>query len=381
MVGEIFSRVPLTSLGAVRSTCKTWEALSRNHILGQKAARKSQFLEFMVKDFRVYSLRLDLQGVRNDELADASAKQISVPNHKVHTIHHFDGLFLFYPEGKDHSRLLVWNPYSGQTKLVKTTKSFCTFDAFALGYTDDNKNRNHKILRLFNSDYLNKGGPMEDHTEVYEFSTESWRVLDLDLNKLDTASGVSLKGNAYFFSHDITFEDGGGYAIDYERFLVCFDFTRERFGPRMPVPFHHEYPSIEIVSLYCVRDEKLAVLCSHEDTPEKIEIYISTTVEPNAVSWNTFLKLDLSLINGLPDGFPKDFSPLSFFIDEENKVAVFLDLDIINQHKYCYYEMVYIFGEDGFFKFVNTGLVWSPRTNPGMLVCSSYVSSLVQLRV
>ena len=43
--------------------------------------------------------------------------------------------------------------------------------------------------------------------------------------------GVSLKGNVYLFSQD---KEAGG---DVPRFLLCFDFTAERFVPRLPLPF------------------------------------------------------------------------------------------------------------------------------------------------
>ena len=41
-------------------------------------------------------------------------------------------------------------------------------------------------------------------------------------------------------------------------FLLCFDFTSERFGPRLPLPFHSS--DEETVTLSCIRDEQLAVL-------------------------------------------------------------------------------------------------------------------------
>ncbi|CAF2096779.1 BnaA05g12460D [Brassica napus] len=83
---EIFSRVPLTSLSAVRSTCKTWKALSKGQILGQKSAKK-QFMAFMMIEhhYSIYSLRFELQGIRNENYCydEDLGKHISMPTHQT----------------------------------------------------------------------------------------------------------------------------------------------------------------------------------------------------------------------------------------------------------------------------------------------------------
>lgn len=61
------------------------------------------------------------------------------------------------------------------------------------------------------------------------------------------------------------------------------------------------------------------MLYQHSDVYEIMEIWVTTKIEPNAVSWSKFLRVDMSLINGLP---ADDFGIKSFFIDEEKKVAV-----------------------------------------------------------
>ncbi|CAL9238768.1 unnamed protein product [Arabidopsis halleri] len=373
LVREIFSRVPLTSLSAVRSTCKKWNAISKDIIVGKKVEAKNQFLEFMIIDSRVCSLRLDLQGIRSEEdLIDLSMKQISIPNNndqvEISQVYHCDGLLLCIV--KDSSSLMVWNPYLGQTKWIQARNKFHEFDRFALGY--DN-NRNHKILRFLYNDDRNKGGPRKD-IDVYDFSYDSWRVLDVNypyLDKLLCHNGVSLKGNTYFFGREVTYT---------ENYLLCFDFTIERFGPRLPLPF--KPPSyIFNLTLSWVRDEKLAVLYNHYDTLETIEIWISTKIEPNAVSWKTFLTIDTTLINGLPNHFPIYFYATSFFIDEEKKVAVIFDfIDTYRRTETGRYHRACIVGDSGYFKSVNIGLVSNSQQKPCKLVSSSYVPSLVQLQ-
>ncbi|KAL9840424.1 putative F-box protein [Arabidopsis thaliana] len=126
---------------------------------------------------------------------------------------------------------------------------------------------------------------------------------------------------------------------DIEDYLLCFDFTTERFGPRLSLSFIPPSPIFEYLTLSWARDDKLAVLYCHYDTFDIIEIWISTKIEPNAVSWSTFLIVDMSLINGLTDDFFIRFEAKSFFIDEEKKVAILFDYKVTETG---HYQMAYI---------------------------------------
>jgi len=130
------------------------------------------------------------------------------------------------------------------------------------------------------------------------------------------------------------------------------------------------------LTLSWARDDKLAVLYSHYDTFDIVEIWISTKIEPNSVSWSTFLTVDMSLINGLTDDFLIRFEAKSFFIDEEKKVAVLFDYKVTETG---HYQMAYIVGDNGYFKSVNIGVISNSRWLGGKVVCSSYVPSLLQL--
>ncbi|EFH61263.1 hypothetical protein ARALYDRAFT_478813 [Arabidopsis lyrata subsp. lyrata] len=150
-------------------------------------------------------------------------------------------------------------------------------------------------------------------------------------------------------------------------FLLCFDFTAERFGPRLPLPFHSH--DEEIVSLSCVKEEQLAVL--YQNYAICLDIWITTMIEPTALSWSKFLKLGV------------------FFIDDEKKVAVVFDLDGYKKTETCRYQTAHIIGQYGYFKSVNIreapnlgkpdrfGFTLSIYCVP--LVCSSYVPSLVKI--
>lgn len=112
----------------------------------------------------------------------------------------------------------------------------------------------------------------DDQLEIYDLSSSnSWRVLNATLVKNIEiyCSSVSAKGNTYKFARD---KEEQGYL-----FLVCFDFTREIFGPRLPLPFNCN-PELELdVSLSSVKEERLAVLFEGD-------IWITNKVEPDEVN-------------------------------------------------------------------------------------------------
>uniref|UniRef100_A0A1J3CY13 F-box protein n=1 Tax=Noccaea caerulescens TaxID=107243 RepID=A0A1J3CY13_NOCCA len=57
---------------------------------------------------------------------------------------------------------------------------------------------------------------------------------------------------------------------------MCFDFTAERFAPRLPLPFTS--CCHDAVSLSSVREEQLVVLFQSSDTLD-LEIWVTTKIE------------------------------------------------------------------------------------------------------
>nr|Q9LQ46.2 RecName: Full=F-box protein At1g59680 [Arabidopsis thaliana] len=345
LVGEILSRVPLTSLSAVRCTCKSWNTLSKHQIFGKaELAATKQFLGFTVMDYKVCSLRFDLQGIRNDG-------DDFVDHGEVYDVFHSDGLLLCVT--KDHWRLVVWNPYLGQIRWIRARKQFGYSNMFSLGY--NNSNRNHKIIEV---SYVYDKTACPQYSEIYDFNSSSWRLVEINPVWFLHSDRVSLKGNTYFFAQDLLKD------AKIENYLLCFDFTAERFGPHLPLPVH----SYDDVTLSCVRQEQLALLYGNNETDDSLEIWITNQIDPNAVSWSIFLKVDIKPLIG----FPKDFDPGSFFIDEEKKVVVVYDLDghLYSTKKNCAYQRLYIIGEDGYFTSVKIKCSDSPEF-------SAYAPSLV----
>ncbi|KAF3600463.1 hypothetical protein F2Q69_00038512 [Brassica cretica] len=170
---EILSRVPLTSLSSVRSTCRKWDTLSQNRVFGTSAsAGRKQFLGFMLKDYKVCSMKLDLQGIGNErDFVNPSIKQVSILDQvDITQVFHCEGLLLCIT--KDKFRLLVWNTYLGQTRWIQPRNTYRSEDRYAIGYE---KNLNYKILRIF-GEYDTKGelGSIDEHLEQLAVLHVSW---------------------------------------------------------------------------------------------------------------------------------------------------------------------------------------------------------------
>ena len=172
--------------------------------------------------------------------------------------------------------------------------------------------------------------------------------------------GVSLKGNVYWFAQD---KEAGG---NVPGFLLCFDFTTERFAPRMPLPFESYFE--DEVTLSNVGEEQLAVLFQNLDTYE-MEVWVTTKVEPNGVSWSKFLAVDMS-----PLTWFQFFTGGSFLIDEERRVVVVFDGD--KNVSETSRNIAYFIGENDYFKEVDLGEVTTCEVFPHAF---SYVPSSVQI--
>ncbi|KAF2612456.1 hypothetical protein F2Q70_00009621 [Brassica cretica] len=179
-------------------------------------------------------------------------------------------------------------------------------------------------------------------------------VIDDDLTPDCTVSflhrGLSLKGNTYWYAQEKLDLNGPPEIKELPDFLLCFDFTTERFGPRLPLPFNAFFG--DIVTLSSVGEEQLAVLLQRCTSPAfTVNIWITSKIEPNAVSWrNVFLSVDMKpLIGTLFSMFGG-----SFFVDEEKKVAVVLDKDRGKSFPPTR-NIACIIGNNGYFKQVDLG--------------------------
>ncbi|KAG7578573.1 F-box domain [Arabidopsis thaliana x Arabidopsis arenosa] len=298
LVEEILSKTSITSLRAIGSTCKRWNTLSKDESFRKNHCGKAskEFLLNMTCHYdyesdQISPTRFNLQNIKDlpSSLKKIGNNDMLCP-FTIFNVYQCDGLLLLVTT--DNLRVVVWNPYLAQTRWIETQNKRLVTDLYAIGY--DNKN-NHKVM-WFSSMLFVKH-------KIYDFKSNSWRVLDITCD-CSFRRGASLKGNTYFVAKN-------------EKEIICFDFTTERFGPCMNLPFDFDGTD---VTLSCVREEQLAVFVHSCWTGTySMEIWITTKIEPNAVSWSKFLEVEVQDVYG---SFLSQFEVYSFFIDKEKKVAV-----------------------------------------------------------
>ncbi|XP_010489897.2 PREDICTED: putative F-box/kelch-repeat protein At3g17570 [Camelina sativa] len=332
---EILSRVPARSLQKLKPTCKRWYTLFKDPgFLKKNLGRAERGLLMLMNSSRVCSISINLPGIHNsvDPSFDVTGVLVSKNDPedvKISDIFQCNGLLLCTTTDR---RLVVWNPYTGQTRWIPNRSSNALFHKFVLGYEQDSCS--YKVLRYKSYDSL---GPLGAEFEIYEFNSDSWcSFYDVSPNCSFESKGVSLKGNTYWIASDTEGPFG--------TFGLRFDFTTKKFG-RFSLPFQSDDAGgvVDSMILSVVREEKLALLYERFEyftkDPSEMKIWVTNTKieEAKDLSWSDFLVVD----------FPKLMvtrmtNARSFLVDEEKKMVVFCDTDSDVQYR----TRVYFVGEN-----------------------------------
>ncbi|ESQ54179.1 hypothetical protein EUTSA_v10027013mg [Eutrema salsugineum] len=335
LVEEILSRVPATYLKRFRSICKRWKDLFKDGRFIEKnfgkAPKQSVVLLVMLTKLITFSVSNSLN------VADLSSIEFKVPlglknithlsdSEKVREVFHCGGLLLCTIT---QCELVVWNP--------------C--------YENNNNCLSFKILRYYHANNNCVG------YEIYDFSSDSWRVL-VDVVAfnclISTKTGVSLKGNTYWLAFDET---------DHYRFLASFDFTRERFIERLSLSMIHQN-SGGLMALSVAREKQLLVL---HRISSKMDLWVTNNIGTEAV-WSKSFTFDIP-VHHMRNLY---YIPISFVIDEEKKVVVCCDESNERSSK----RMVYVidnYHTEFPFYVETTQVLWCP-------LVFSYVPSLVEIQ-
>ncbi|CAA7048158.1 unnamed protein product [Microthlaspi erraticum] len=327
LVEEIISKIPVKSMKGVQLTCTMWNTLSKSQILTKmhlgKAfapAKEDESRIIMMIDEKIYLTSVFV----NNDVKDFSAEKIGQltcleEQVKISNVCQCEGLLLCMLKGDD-TRVVVWNPYLGQTRWIQlrrphvpSGKTRHNMFSYGLGYENKMSGRSLKLLRFIDfSLFENKNEFL--WYEIYDFESGLWTTLDVNpyWRVLTSGCGLSFKGNSYWCATKRNSESGWR-EYQYIDHIICFDYTRNRFGPLLRLPDRYDY-----VTLSCVREEKLAALCCRDDSdPYDFRIWITTLVEAGKVSWSKFLTFYQELH---PDDIRFSFG--GFYVDQVKKVAM-----------------------------------------------------------
>ncbi|ESQ37097.1 hypothetical protein EUTSA_v10003090mg, partial [Eutrema salsugineum] len=200
LLEEILFRVPARCVKRLGSTCERWNRLFKDKRFTTKHFHKApkQFLNLMLIECRLSLMHNNLH--RFLPVKVTSELNVIDPHSGfdqiwICRVFQCDGLLLCLTY-ETKPRLVVWNPCTGQTRLINCNKEYATY---ALGsYQDKTSNDiSYKILSC--NVYAKK-----QEFEIYETESNSWRILGVTLDfKLDYFHwGVSLKGKNYCIALD-----------------------------------------------------------------------------------------------------------------------------------------------------------------------------------
>lgn len=333
LIENILSKVPDTPLARFRTTSKRWNVMlsSESFIKKHSAnAPKGESLCITLIHSRVHLVRINLH--------DPSVKVATHPFYlkdplssssqvDIRDVFHCDGLLLCTTKDK---RLVVWDPYSGETKWIKPRDSdrYKKSDYFALGFDKKSSCKQYKILRVDRQYTI----PIKNFYEVYDFTSDSWRVLGTatDWYIPDYRRGISMKGNTYWLAKRMVKPE--------TEFILSFDFSEETFQS-LPLP----HPFLGLTALSVVKEEQLCLLgfqlflMGEDACSSELQVWETTSTG----SWNK--SLAVVGLDGYRDMFNDMISRgISFLADEQKKVVICLNrennLNILRENKHILHE-------------------------------------------
>lgn len=316
MIEEILSWVPSRSLSRLKSTCKPWETLIteprfiKKH-LSHMRGREQQFTVFNnVSSSEVSNLSsstVSCVGIDFDELENPCLnlqvfQPISTSNILVQNMYHCDGLLLFIMRSK---KLLALNPLLKQARWIECgygTDKLKDVYGYGLGYISNQSSSSHCDYRIvrFRCGVCNVG---KSRIEVYEFSSESWRVVvDKSFDGFFELpeSSVCLKGTPYWLGY----LNGIHYGT-----VQSFDFSKERFEYLFLPPSCVGSDKVEnSLSLGVFRGDRLSLLHKSRVT-SKIHLWVMKK------HWSRLMKVALPEFSMCPK-----YS--SYFIENNGKLVL-----------------------------------------------------------
>ncbi|CAL9221998.1 unnamed protein product [Arabidopsis halleri] len=353
---EILSRVPAKSLARLRSTSKRWNALLKSGSFAKihSANAPTESLIIMLKDSRVYLASVNLHGVHNNVAQSFElGSRLYLKDPHICNVFHCDGLLLLCTIKEN--RLEVWNPCSGETKLIKPKNSYYKeSNFFALGYANKSSGKKYKVLSVDRRDHV--PGISNNEYEIYDITNDSWRVLGVTTNRiLRQNHPVSVKGNTYWVARHPEWPFN-------KKYLLSFDFSTERFQSlSLPQPFPYE-----VAALSVVREEQLCLLgyYNNETYSGDLNVWVTTSIG-SVMSWSKFLT-----VHTINPGRGILFADgMSFLAVEQTKVLV------------CFnYKILHIVGENYHIQHVDDYGRDSTSRSSCSVVLLHYVPSLAQIQ-
>ncbi|KAL0732711.1 hypothetical protein Bca4012_008920 [Brassica carinata] len=301
LVEEILYRVPPLSLFRCKTVCKQW-----NTVLNHLSLVRPQLLIWTGP--KIYSVGVNLKDDPKIDIRELPVDNPYLKNNNNPIPYNFlpcDGLLFCVPRWGNINRVVVWNPWLRQTRLIVPRENYFTFGG--IGYDSGRSEKGYKVFGYRFLDRKLNNGKVQVYRRlaIYKFEINEWKYIDA-MNEDDTSQSgigisfeknVSLNGNLYWIAYNVK---TGEYLIR------CFDFSKETIKLFCVLPWKDDSSDVPILSAY--RRDRFSVLKQFSET-NKIEIWVTENKiggDGANVVWMKFMTVSIP--------FDKDFCP-SYFID------------------------------------------------------------------
>ena len=196
VVVEILSRLPVKSLMRFNCVHKSWYALMRSHHFitkHHKFATSNNLGRGVLFKYRSSKGHLCVSLLSNDTLeVSRDVDLLSLFPDKIDYLPCIygpcNGIFLLqglYTMGDNAEDLVLWNPATRETKVLPKIKRGCRYNSgkhldCKFGFGIDPNTNDYKVVRIVDC----HGCRQQPQFEVYNLSTDSWRVIDRSPSKL-----------------------------------------------------------------------------------------------------------------------------------------------------------------------------------------------------
>ncbi|KAM7463028.1 hypothetical protein LguiA_031149 [Lonicera macranthoides] len=191
LLHHVFLKLPVKSLSRCKCVCKAWNCVIRDpefvkmHLLNQNheklliatcTIKGSSHRHFYSVDYgashRTVKLNLNFPAeARSTEILGSSNGLLCVG--------------VGYRKRRSSSRkdddLLIWNPSTGDSKLIPETDLHLPYSgSFLVGFAYDTSINDGKIVRVTNFNFKIPGQPITSQVDIYSIKSNSWNTIKYD---------------------------------------------------------------------------------------------------------------------------------------------------------------------------------------------------------
>ncbi|XP_004308942.1 PREDICTED: putative F-box protein At3g17480-like [Fragaria vesca subsp. vesca] len=234
LIGEILSWLPAKSLLRFRRVCKSWKDIISRPCFVNKHLSRAAVSRFQVLQCDGNDTKLDLKANKKPDLRRLFSTDIyslTVGSTEILTVGSCNGLMCLQVSRK-RGLYLLWNPCTGDTKMLPELTSISDYEFYGFGY--DFANKDYKLI--VGSESTSATGSCTTKVAVFTLKNCSWRTIEgLEHVRL-RGYGCSLDGSLHWLECKRDPEDRWKETYRVKVKIISFDLGEEKFQAVVSLP-------------------------------------------------------------------------------------------------------------------------------------------------